>query len=82
MIISMTSFDELIKTNILSADSKLNEQFIHLYKSTWPAFEIGFYNQQQNLNDSISDKVSNVYLAGKTNGKLHTTVLSLKKPDI
>ena len=68
-------FNELKKSKIVSQNSLILEYFSHIYKSSWPAFETGFYNQQQNLNTTIQSKVSNVFMAGKTNGKLHTNAL-------
>ena len=68
-------FNELKELKILSANSVMHSHFSHIYKSSWPAFETGFFKQQQKLNNSILSKVSNVFIAGKTNGKLHTSAL-------
>ena len=68
-------FNELKESKILSANSLIHNHFSHIYKNSWPAFEIGFFKQQQELNNSILSKVSNVFISGKTNGKLHTNAL-------
>ena len=72
-------FNELIESKILSADSLLQDDFSHVYKSSSPAFEIGFFKQQQKLNKSILSKVSNAFVTGKTNATFSNSFLAQVK---
>jgi len=68
-------FKELIDTNIIDSKSQLIDSFVHVQNKTWPAFEKGFFKNQRAQNEIILNNLSNVFLAGRTNGKLHTNAL-------
>ena len=57
----------------------LQDDFSHVYKSSSPAFEIGFFKQQQKLNKSILSKVSNAFVTGKTNATFSNSFLAQVK---
>ena len=72
-------FNELKESKILSSNSLIHNYFSHMYKSSWPAFEIGFFKQQQKLNKSILSKVSNVSITGKTNATFSNSLMTQVK---
>lgn len=68
-------FDEMIETECISADSKLEESNLHLHRGSWPNFATDFFENQAKVNDAVIGEFSNLHLCGKANGKHHSGAL-------
>jgi protoporphyrinogen oxidase len=68
-------FAELIAMGCVTANSAINKSHTHFQRGSWPNFASNFFSSQATMNDLVSSGVGNLSLAGKANGKHHSSAL-------
>ena len=48
---------------------------IQFHRGSWPDFNVGFFESQNEINKSAKGDIQNVHFLGKTNGSHHSSAL-------
>ena len=66
---------ELTSSNVVSHLQKIMNSEIQFHRGSWPDFNVGFFESQNEINKSAKGDIQNVHFLGKTNGSHHSSAL-------